>query len=100
MRRRATSLKIETGGRIDRVRFLADFLLEFEKTYIQFKRHGLKPLLPRIKKLSSLLGKQVRLKKGNKTILAKAVDIGVDGALLVRRRKETLRVTAGEVTVV
>ncbi len=99
-RRRATSLKIETGGRIDRVRFLADFLLEFEKTYIQFKRHGLKPLLPRIKKLSSLLGKQVRLKKGNKTILAKAVDIGVDGALLVRRRKETLRVTAGEVTVV
>jgi BirA family biotin operon repressor/biotin-[acetyl-CoA-carboxylase] ligase len=100
LRRKATSLKIETGESIDRVQFLADFLLEFEKTYIQFKKHGLKPLLPRIRKRSSLLGKQVRLKQGNKTIIARAVDIGIDGALLVRRRKETLRVTAGEVTVV
>jgi BirA family biotin operon repressor/biotin-[acetyl-CoA-carboxylase] ligase len=99
LRRTATSLKIETGETIDRMAFLADFLLEFEKMYTRFKKQGLKPLLPRIKKRSILLGKQVRLKKGNKTILAKAVDIGLDGALLVKRRNETLRVTAGEVTV-
>lgn len=99
LRRTATSLKIETGEKIDRMAFLADFLLEFEKMYMRFKKQGLKPLLPKIKKRSSLLGKQVRLKKGNKTILAKAIDIGLDGALLVKRRNETLRVTAGEVTV-
>jgi len=100
LRHDATSLKAEIGEHVDRVPFLADFLLEFEKMYLQFKRRGLKPLLPKIRKRSSLLGRQVRLKRGNKTILAKAVGIGIDGALLVRRRKETLRVTAGDVTIV
>ncbi len=100
LRRSATSLKLETGERVQRVPFLADFLLEFERMYLQFKQRGLKPLLPKVKKRSSLLGKQVRLKKGSKTIVAKAVDIGIDGALLVKRRGETLRVTAGEVTIV
>ena len=100
LRRKATSLKIETGNSIDRIPFLAEFLFVFEKMYIQFKKHGLKPLLPKIKKRSYLLGKQVRLKKGKKIIIAKAVDIDLDGALLVKRRSETLRVTAGEVTVI
>ncbi len=100
LKKKATSLQIESGGRIDRIAFLADFLLSFEKMYLQFKKKGLKPLLPRIKKRSSLLGQQVKLKMGNKTIIAKAIDIDTSGALLVKRRKETLRVTAGEVTVV
>jgi BirA family biotin operon repressor/biotin-[acetyl-CoA-carboxylase] ligase len=100
IRRKATSLRIESGIEISRIEFLADFLLNFEKMYLQFKKSGLKPLLPKIKKRSSLLGREVRLKRGKKTIVAKAVDIGTDGALIVKRRKETLRVTAGEVTVV
>jgi len=100
LKHKATSLKLETGSEINRIEFLAEFLLNFEKMYLQFKKCGLKPLLPKIKKRSSLLGRQVRLKQGKKTIVAKAVDIGTDGALIVKRRKETLRVTAGEVTVV
>ncbi len=100
LRRTATSLRLETGECVSRVPFLADFLLEFEGMYLRFKKHGLKPLLPKIRKRSSLLGERVRLKRGSKTIVAKAVDIDTDGALIVKRRSETLRVTAGEVTIV
>jgi len=100
IRKRATSLRIEAGAVVNRIEFLADFLLRFENLYLKFKKKGLKPLLPGIKKRSSLLGRQVRLKRGSKTILAKAIDISAEGALLVRRRKEVLRVTAGEVTVI
>jgi BirA family biotin operon repressor/biotin-[acetyl-CoA-carboxylase] ligase len=100
LRGKATSLKLETGSQVNRLETLAAFLLAFEKMYVEFKKSGLRPLLPAIKKRSCLLGKNVRLKQGNKTIIAKAVDISPDGALLVKRRGEVLRVTAGEVTVI
>jgi len=100
LRNKATSLLLESGDRIDRIKFLADFLLTFENLYLDFKKKGLKPLLPKIRKMSSLIGNQVRLKKGRKTILARAVDIDSSGALVVKRKKELMRVTAGEVTII
>ena len=100
LRNKATSLLLESGDRIDRIKFLADFLLTFENFYLDFKKKGLKPLLPKVRKISSLIGNQVRLKKGRKTILAKAVDIDPSGALVVKRRRELMRVTAGEVTII
>jgi len=100
IRNRATSLMLEVGEKVDRVGMLADFLKNFEKLYVEFKRTGLKKHLPAIRKRSTLLGEQVRLKRGKKTIIARAVDIDTSGALLVKRKGESMRVSAGEVTIV
>lgn len=100
IRNKATSLLLEMGDRVDRIGFLSEFLNVFEEFYLDFKKKGLKPLLPKVRKRSTLIGNQVRLKKGKKTILAKAVDIDPAGALVVKRRKQLMRVTAGEVTII
>ncbi|HDS00608.1 MAG TPA: biotin--[acetyl-CoA-carboxylase] ligase [candidate division Zixibacteria bacterium] len=100
LRSTATSLYLETGDKIRRVDLLRRYLEAFEKNYDIFKTKGLKPFLPRIKRHSLLLGKKIKLKIGRKIIQAEAHDIDSDGALLARHRKEILRVTAGEVTVI
>ena len=96
----ATSIHLETGDNIKRIELLRTYLEAFEKNYDIFKDKGLKPFLPRIKKHSLLLGKKIKLKIGRKLIQAVAHDIDTDGALLAKHRKEILRVTAGEVTVI
>ena len=95
----ATSIRAEKGKEMNRIEFLRAFLEKFEKNYDVFKNKGLKPFLPKIKKHSLMLGKKIKLKLGKKIIQAKAYDIDTDGALLAKHRKETLRVTAGEVTI-
>jgi BirA family transcriptional regulator, biotin operon repressor / biotin---[acetyl-CoA-carboxylase] ligase len=95
----ATSLRAEKGEEINRIDFLRAFLEKFEKNYLIFKTKGLKPFLPKVKKHSLMLGKKIKLKLGKKIIQAKVYDIDSDGALLTKHRKETLRVTAGEVTI-
>ncbi len=95
----ATSIKLETGEAIQRIGLLRTFLENFEANYEIFKQKGLKPFLARIKRHSILLGKKIKLKLGRKLIQAVAYDIDSDGALLAKHRKEILRVTAGEVTI-
>ena len=96
----ATSIKLEKGECVKRIELLRAFLENFETNYEIYKQKGLKPFLARIKRHSILLGKKIKLKLGRKLIQAVAHDIDSDGALLARHRKEILRVTAGEVTIV
>lgn len=100
LRTLATSIRFEKGEAIQRIELLRAFLEKFETNYEIFKKKGLKPFLARIKKHSILLGKKIKLKLGRKLIQAVAHDIDSDGALLAKHRKEILRVTAGEVTIV
>ncbi len=99
IRKLATSIREEYGEEINRIELLRDFLEKFEKYYNAFCKKGLKPFLARVKKHSLMLGRKVKLKVGRKVIQAEVYDIGEDGALLVKHRKEKLKVTAGEVTV-
>ena len=99
LRSTATSLQAETGERIDRIDFLRTLLNRFEKNYDIFRSKGLKPFHARVKRHSLMLGKNIKLKLGKKIIQATAFDIDSDGALLAKHRKEVLRVTAGEVTI-
>jgi BirA family biotin operon repressor/biotin-[acetyl-CoA-carboxylase] ligase len=96
----ATSIRLEKGEPVHRIELLRAFLEKFEANYEIFKKRGLKPFLARIKKHSVLLGKKIKLKLGRKLIQAVAYDIDSDGALLAKHRKEILRVTAGEVTII
>jgi len=100
LRSAATSLREELGEKVNRVDLLRAFLERFEINYDLFKAKGLKAFLGKIKKHSLMLGRKIKLKVGQKIIQAVAYDIDSDGALLARHRREILRVTAGEVTII
>lgn len=96
----ATSIRMEYGEEIDRINLLRMLFERIEKNYEVFRKKGLKPFLPKIKKHSVLLGKRIKLLKGRKVIQAVAFDFDADGALIAKRKGELLRVTAGEVSVI
>jgi len=96
----ATSVRIEWGKEIPRIKLLSSFLERFEAIYLDFKKNGLAPQRQLIKKLSSLLGTKVIVKFGKENIEGIAEDVDDNGSLVIITGKEKRTVTAGEVTVV
>ncbi|MGB2990087.1 MAG: biotin--[acetyl-CoA-carboxylase] ligase [Candidatus Zixiibacteriota bacterium] len=97
---RATSIRIEWGEEVSRVKLLAAFLHRFESIYLDFKKKGLAPQRALIKRFSSLLGRKVAVKFGGEKIEGMAQDIDDNGSLLIRTASGERAVRAGEVTVV
>ncbi len=96
----ATSIRIEYGKEVSRIKLLVLFLKKFEAIYLDFKKNGLAPQRQSIKKFSSLLGKKVVVKFGKERIQGVAEDIDDNGSLVMRTKKGERVVRAGEVTVV
>ena len=94
----ATSMKMECGEEISRLKLLKLFLRKFEKIYLEFKKNGLTRLMPDIRILSSLLGKRVRARLGKKILRGKAKDIDQNGSLIIVSRGKEKAISAGEVT--
>lgn len=97
---RATSVRIEWGEEISRLKLLTSFLQRFESVYLDFKKKGLSPQRQLIKKFSSLLGKKVAVRFGRGRIEGLAQDIDDNGSLVIMTPKGERVVRAGEVTVV
>ncbi|MBU0983721.1 MAG: biotin--[acetyl-CoA-carboxylase] ligase [candidate division Zixibacteria bacterium] len=100
IRKIATSLRRAFGRKVDRVAFLQTFLACFEKEYDTYKTHHLKKAHARIRKYSSLIGKEITVKSGKRMITGLVTDIAVDGSLVMQTPDGVLNLTAGEVTVV
>jgi BirA family biotin operon repressor/biotin-[acetyl-CoA-carboxylase] ligase len=98
--RKATSLKMELGEPISRLRFLKLFLKNFENIYLEFKKNGLTRLRPEINRLSFLLGKKIKVRLGRKILKGEAKDVNEEGSLIVKTRKGEKVISAGEVTLV
>lgn len=97
---RATSIRIEWGEEVSRVKLLTSFLRRFESIYLDFKKNGLAPQRQLIKRFSSLLAKKVAVKYGRERIEGLAQDIDDSGSLVIKTTKGERVVRAGEVTVV
>jgi len=97
---RATSVRIEWGEEISRVKLLTSFLQRFESVYLDFKKKGLSPQRQLIKKFSSLLGKKVAVRFGRERIEGLAQDVDDSGSLVIVTPKGERVVRAGEVTMV
>jgi BirA family biotin operon repressor/biotin-[acetyl-CoA-carboxylase] ligase len=95
---RATSLQIEQGRPVNRVRLVQEVLLQLEKRYLQFLKSGLKDQLKAIKDYSSILARQISIRHDNKTLVGTAIDIDVDGALVVSVGRRTLKLLSGEIS--
>jgi len=98
LRDKATSLSIESGRKIGRVKFLQNFLAEFENLYGEYSRSGFKSLKPEIMTLFYLLNCQVTVQMGDTTVQGQVIDLDPQGALVLETAQGKKRVTAGDVT--
>ena len=96
----ATSIRTANRRKASRVGLLRQFLQNFEKEYRRYKKDQLASSRRRIRKYSSLLGRNVQLRFGNRTVEGTAVDVDATGALIIEKDGARRPVTSGEVTVV
>lgn len=84
IRETATSLSEHLHKKISRVELLCQYLWEMEALYLSFCEEGFAPILDEIKKHCDSLGRQVEIKTGERSLAGQAVDLDLDGALLLR----------------
>lgn len=95
---KATSLQMEQGCPVDRIKLLQEVLMQLEERYLQFLKSGLKDQLKAIKDYSSILGREISIRHDNKALVGTAIDIDADGALVVSIGRRTLKLLSGEVS--
>jgi len=79
----ATSMRIESGKRLDRPEVFRRVLREFDSLYADFKAHGGGNLLDRWRGLSGTLGKRVKVQLREGQIEGVAKDVDDDGSLIL-----------------
>ena len=94
----ATSIAIEGGRSIDRVGFLQKLIYEFEKSYNNFTRYGLRFIGPELVERSTVIDRDITLRIGKKKISGRAVGLDQNGALRMLTEDGVRIISAGEVT--
>ncbi|MCE5194649.1 MAG: biotin--[acetyl-CoA-carboxylase] ligase [Nitrospiraceae bacterium] len=95
----ATSLKEHLEKPLSRTQIIAEILKGMEYWHEKLIKQGRQPLLEEWKKLSSTLGRKVRVSAGNETFTGIAEDIDDEGMLLLRLPSNTIkRINAGDLT--
>ncbi len=97
LRGSAVSLKELLEALVPRVPLLAAVLVKFAGIYALLRQGEYGEVLLRWKKLSSTLGRSVRVVMHDEVIEGKAVDVDVDGSLVVEVRGTLRKVYAGDV---
>lgn len=96
----ATSVRRALKRKVSRVELLQNFLRNFESEYERYVKHGLKKSHARVRRYSALIGQPITIRTGNHEVAGMAVDIDVDGRLIIERDGQQVPITAGEVSVV
>lgn len=98
---KATSIKICQGEEINRKQLLANILNEFERLYIDFIDKGSTSEAIKIcRENSSLIGKEVKVIRGDEVRLGKALDINEEGELVVEFENGVVEnIYSGEVSI-
>mgnify|MGYP000858735169 CR=1 FL=1 len=99
IREKATSLKLETGGPVRRVRLLQEILPQFE-TLLRQEADSVSELRKEYKSLCVSLGRRVGFTKNGAPVSGTAVDVSPEGNLIVLLPDGSRQtVTSGEVVV-
>jgi len=94
-----TSLRIESGGEVDRVALLQHMLEEFEHRYLLLLHHPPEEMLSVWKAKTTMFSTRVSVRQTNGTLSGIAEDISPDGSLLLRTDDGlTHSVRAGDVS--
>jgi BirA family biotin operon repressor/biotin-[acetyl-CoA-carboxylase] ligase len=97
----ATSMRIETGKKLDRPEVFKRILRELDALYVRFKEDGGKDVLARWRELSITLGKTVTVHLREESVQGVARDLADDGSLILETEDGRLRqISYGDVTIV
>ncbi|RAP47882.1 MAG: biotin--[acetyl-CoA-carboxylase] ligase [Methanosphaera sp. rholeuAM6] len=92
----ATSVKKETNIIFNRAAIMREFFKTFEELYEEFKKGNFKHIVSEWRRLSSTTGNRVKVYKGGKALIADAVGITNNGALIVETDEGKLeKITSG-----
>jgi len=94
----ATSLKEQKKENINRLELLQEILRKIEENYLSFQKNGGQSIIDKWRDWSISLGRRVRVSFQNEHIEGQAIDIDIDGGLLIRNDAGlTQKVMAGDV---
>lgn len=94
-----TSIKDELGHETSRLA-LAHLLLEkLEHYYLELERQGPPGILQKWKQRSEMLGKQVSVTQGGKTVQGIAAGLNDDGSLLLKAGDKEISIVSGDIKV-
>ncbi len=100
LRRTATSLRIETGQKVNRAELAVAILRELDRDYQAVAEGQFERLAEQWEERCNTLGRQVAIRYGDRVIRGRAESLDEDGALLVRGAHGHLeRIVGGDVTV-
>ncbi len=100
LRKIATSLRIESGQKVNRAELAVLILRELDRDYELVKNGRFEELAEQWQERCTTLGRQVAIRVGNRVIRGCAESLDDDGALLVRAAHGHLeRIVGGDVTV-
>lgn len=100
LRKIATSLRIETGQKINRAELAVTILRELDHDYELVKNGEFARLAEQWEERCSTVGREVSIRVGDRVIRGRAESLDDDGALLVRTPHGHLqRIIGGDVTV-
>ena len=94
----ATSLKEQKKENINRISLLQEILRKIEINYLSFKEKGAGQIIEKWREHNITLGRRIKVYSHKEHIEGEAVDIDMDGGLLLRRDSgATEKVMAGDV---
>lgn len=97
----ATSLKIQLKKPIDKNKILNQFLIEFEKSYTQYKNKEYKKILKLFKKNCDTIGRDVKVKSINKVFYGEVIDVDKNCNLILKlKNKKIKKIIEGDVFVI
>ncbi|MBS3886233.1 MAG: biotin--[acetyl-CoA-carboxylase] ligase [Firmicutes bacterium] len=94
----ATSLLLELGQSVCRVRWVQNFLTLFEQAYLATEEQGFASVLACWRRYSVTLGQDVIVSLGSRSVHGTALDIDEQGALLVKTVSGLETFLSGEVS--
>lgn len=99
IRDRATSIFIETGIHLPRVRLIREYLKWYEEYYEIFKGIGFEPVMKRWRELTHIIGRRIIVEVIGKKYIGKVQDIDKHGLLILKDSKgRSHRISSGDVT--
>jgi BirA family biotin operon repressor/biotin-[acetyl-CoA-carboxylase] ligase len=98
LRDKATSVRIATGRRCDRIAIAAALFNRLNSRYMENEAHGFAALRAEYEKYFALTGKMVTVVDGTSRISGRVSGIDADGAMILETAAGPKRVMAGEVS--
>lgn len=99
LRGRATSVRIATGCRCDRIALAAALFSRLDSRYMEAESSGFAPIRPVWERYSALMGRRVTVICGAERLSGVVRGIDPDGALLVEGEAGVARILGGDVSI-